>query len=55
MSLGKVAQSVMPPTLSEYLLILAEPLLIQTERLLTQAEHPLTAHPINQGDNSLVL
>lgn len=47
MSLGKVAQSVMPPTLSEQLfllaeplLILAEPLLIQSECSLIQAEHP---------------
>lgn len=40
MSLGKVAQSVMPPTLSEHLLILAEPLLIQSECSLIQAEYP---------------
>ena len=47
MSLGKVAQSVMPPTLSEHLLILAEhPFLqsehplIQSECSLIQAEHP---------------
>jgi len=47
MSLGKVAQSVRPPTLSEHLLILAEhhflqserPFL-QSERSLIQAEHP---------------
>ena len=40
MSLGKVAHSVMPPTLSEHLLILAERPLIQSERPLIQSEHP---------------
>ena len=47
MSLGKVAQSVMPPTLSEQLLILAEHLLILAEHLLILAEHPflLAEHP----------
>lgn len=42
MSLGKVAQSVMPPTLSEHLLILAEHLFLLSEQLLILAEHPLT-------------
>lgn len=42
MSLGKVAPSVMPPTLSEHLLILAEHPLTQTERHLTLSECPLT-------------
>ena len=40
-SLGKVAPSVMPPTLAEHPLSLAAHPLIQTERPLTQAEHPL--------------
>lgn len=42
MSLGKVAQSVMPPTLSEHLLILAEHPFLLSEQLLILAEHPLT-------------
>ena len=49
MSLGKVAQSVMPSTLSEHLLILAEhPFLqsehpfLQSEQLFLQSECPLT-------------
>lgn len=41
MSLGKVAQSVMPPTLSEHLLILAEHPFLQSERPLIHAELPL--------------
>lgn len=42
MSLGKVAQSVMPPTLSEHLLILAEHPFLLSERLFLQSECPLT-------------
>lgn len=47
MSLGKVAHSVMPPTLSEHLLILAEHPFLQSECSLVQAEHPflLAEHP----------
>ena len=40
MSLGKVAQSVMPPTLSEHLLILAEHPFLQSEHPFLQSEHP---------------
>ena len=40
MSLGKVAQSVMPPTLSEHPLILAEHSFLQSERLFLQSELP---------------
>ena len=70
MSLGKVAPSVMPPTLSEHLLILAEhpltqteqllilaePLLIQSERLLIQTEQLLIlAEPLLiQSECSLI-
>ena len=42
MSLGKVAQSVMPPTLSEHLFLLSEQLFLLSEQLLILAEHPLT-------------
>lgn len=42
MSLGKVAQSVMPPTLSEHLLILAERPFLQSERPFLPSERPLT-------------
>ena len=42
MSLGKVAQSVMPPTLSEHLLILAEHPFLLAEHPFLQSEHPLT-------------
>ena len=38
-SLGKVAPSVMPPTLAEHLLILAEHPLTQTEPLFLQSGH----------------
>ena len=40
-SLGKFAQSVMPPTLSEHLLILAEHPFLQSEHPLTQTERLL--------------
>lgn len=42
MSLGKVAQSVMPPTLSEHLLILAEHPLLPSELPFLPSERPLT-------------
>ena len=38
MSLGKVAQSVMPPTLSEHLFLLSERPLTKTEYLFLLAE-----------------
>ena len=41
MSLGKVAQSVMPPTLSEHLLILAEHPFLLAEHPFLLAELPL--------------
>ena len=41
MSLGKVAQSVMPPTLSEHLLILAEHPFLHAEHPFLHAELPL--------------
>ena len=52
MSLGKVAQSVMPPTLSEHLLILAEHPFLQSERPLTKTEYLfLLAEPLlNQSE-----
>lgn len=37
MSLGKVAQSVMPPTLSEHLFLLSERLFLQSERPFLQS------------------
>lgn len=56
MSLGKVAQSVMPPTLSEHLLILAEHPFLQSERPLTKTEYLfLLAEPLlNQSECSLI-
>ena len=56
MSLGKVAQSVMPPTLSEHLLILAEHHFLQSERPLTQTEQLLIlAEPLlMQSECSLI-
>ena len=52
MSLGKVAQSVMPPTLSEHLFLLSERLFLQSERPFLQSEHPfLLAEPLlNQSE-----
>ena len=52
MSLGKVAQSVMPPTLSEHLLILAEHPFLQSERPLTKTKYLfLLAEPLlNQSE-----
>lgn len=56
MSLGKVAQSVMPPTLSEHLLILAEHPFLQSERPLTQTEQLLilAEHPFLQSECPLI-
>ena len=47
MSLGKAAQSVMPPTLSEHLFLLSERLFLQSERPFLQSEHPFlhAEHP----------
>ena len=55
MSLGKVAQSVMPPTLSEHLFLLSERLFLQSERPLTKTEYLfLLAEPLlNQSECSL--
>ena len=52
MSLGKVAQPVMPPTLSEHLLILAELSFLQSERPLTKTEYLflLAEPPLNQSE-----
>ena len=52
MSLGKVAQSVMPPTLSEHLFLLAEHPFLQSERPLTKTEYLfLLAEPLlNQSE-----
>ena len=56
MSLGKVAHSVMPPTLSEHLFLLAVQPLIQTELPFLQSEHPLIlAEPLLiQSECSLI-
>lgn len=71
MSLGKVAQSVMPPTLSEHLLILAEHPFLQSERPFLLSEHPFlqseqlflqsecpltqTERPLTQTEHLLIL
>lgn len=64
MSLGKVAQSVMPPTLSEHLFLLSEQLFLLSEQLLILAEHPLTQterhltlseRPLTQTEQLLIL
>lgn len=64
MSLGKAAQSVMPPTLSEHLFLLSEQLFLLSEQLLILAEHPLTQterhltlseRPLTQTEQLLIL
>ena len=56
MSLGKVAPSVMPPTLSEHPLSLAAHPLTQTGRALTQSDHPFlqSEHPLIQSEHPLI-
>ena len=56
-SLGKVAPSVMPPTLSEHLLLLAVQPLIQTEHPFLLSEHPLilAEHPFLHAELPLKL